>query len=192
MIQPPETLVTERLLLRRPGLIDAADLYAYTSDPRVTRYMVWRTHTSPSETVDFLESCVQRWDSGEEFGWAIAVKPEQRAIGMIACRIEVPQADFGYVLHRDFWGRGYATEAVQAVIGWLSQLPELDRIWATCDAENLSSARVLEKCGLQRQAALAPAMLRPNLSTQPRETLLFVKEFVGERAGGSLSASPRY
>ena len=84
MIQALEILTTVRLVLRRPLLSDAAAIYEYASDPEVTRYMEWRTHTDIRESVEFLETCAPRWESGQEFCWVITVKPEKRAVGAIA------------------------------------------------------------------------------------------------------------
>jgi [ribosomal protein S5]-alanine N-acetyltransferase len=173
MLQVPERLMTERLILRRPVAADAVDIYAYACDPEVTRYMDWQTHQAIGETAEFLANCDRCWESGEEFCWVVTVKPENRAIGTIACRVAATQADFGYVLHRQYWGQGYATEAAQAIVAWLGSLPGLSRIWATCDTENLASARVLEKCGLHRKAAIDCARVRPNLSPLPRATFVF-------------------
>jgi len=114
MIQAPETITTERLTLRRPALTDAVDIYAYAHDLEVTRYMVWPTHTDMKESLAFLEACETRWEAGEEYCWLITVKPEDRAVGAIGCRVRGYMADFGYILNRTSWGRGYATEAACA------------------------------------------------------------------------------
>jgi ribosomal-protein-alanine N-acetyltransferase len=173
MIQAPEIIRTERLTLRRPALTDAADIYAYAHDPEVTRYMVWPTHIEMKESLAFLEACGPRWESGDEYCWVITITPEDRVIGAIGCRVREYTADFGYVLNRTYWGRGYATEAARAVVTWLKNLPGLYRIWATCDAENLASARVLEKTGLSCEGRLRRSTIRPNLSSTPRDTFVF-------------------
>jgi RimJ/RimL family protein N-acetyltransferase len=173
MIQAPEVITTSRLILRRPALTDAADVYAYAHDPEVTRYMVWPTHTEIGESLAFLESCALRWESGEEYCWVITITPEDRVVGTIGCRVREYAADFGYVLNRTCWGRGYATEAAQAVVTWLRSLPGIYRIWATCDAENLTSVRVLEKTGLFCEGRLRRSTIRLNLSSTPRDTFVF-------------------
>src|SRR5262249_34286265 len=162
--QAPEIIKTERLTLRRPALTDAADVYAYAHDPEVTRYMVWPTHTDIAESIAFLEACGPRWESGEEYCWVITVTPETRAIGAIGCRIREYDADFGYVLNRACWERGYATEAAQAIVTWLKSLPAICRIWATCDTDNIASVRVLEKTGLSCEGRLRRSTIRPNVS----------------------------
>jgi RimJ/RimL family protein N-acetyltransferase len=173
MIYVPEILTTERLTLRRPALTDAADVYAYAHDLEVTRYLVWPTHTEIKDSIAFLEACGPRWEAGDEYCWGITITPEARVVGSIGCRVREYTADFGYVLHRAHWGCGYATEAAQAVVTWLRTLPGICRIWATCDAENLASVRVLEKTGLSCEGRLRRSTVRPNLSPTPRDTLVF-------------------
>lgn len=175
MASPPEIITTERLILRRPQPTDAAATYEYASDPEVTRFMDWPTHTGPRESADFFERCAAGWDSGEEYAWVITVKPANRSIGTISVRLRGHTADFGYVLNRQFWRHGYATEAARAVVAWAEQLDSVHRIWATCDSENLASARVLEKVGLSREGTLRRAVIRPNLSPIPRDAFMFAK-----------------
>lgn len=176
MNYPPNPLITERLILRRPALTDAAAIFEFGHDPDVTRYMDWQTHTGIQDALAFLERSAPQWEAGDEFCWAITVKPEDRAIGTIACRVKGKTADFGYVLNRPYWGQGYATEAAKAVVSWVLSLPEIDRVWATCDTENVASARVLAKTGLLCEKTLYGAVIRPNLPPTPRDTFLFAKE----------------
>jgi len=173
MIHAPEGITTARLSLRRPALKDAADIYAYAHDPEVTRYMVWSTHKEIAESMAFLETCGPRWESGDEYCWAMTITPEDRVVGMIGCRVGAYAADFGYVLTQECWGRGYATEAAQAVVAWLKHLPSIYRIWATCDTENIASVRVLEKVGLACEGRLRCHTIRPNVSSTPRNTFVF-------------------
>jgi RimJ/RimL family protein N-acetyltransferase len=175
VIQAPEVLTTERLVLRRPSLSDAADIYEYAHDPEVTRHMDWRTHTDLREAVDFLEACAPRWESGQEFCWVITVKPEDRAVGAIACRVRGHAVDFGYALNRKSWGQGYATEPARAMVAWAMSLPGVYRVWATCDTENLASVRVLEKLGLSREGTLRRCVIRPNISVKPRDIFVFAR-----------------
>jgi RimJ/RimL family protein N-acetyltransferase len=83
--------------------------------------------------------------------------------------------DFGYVLHRQYWRRGIATEAARAVVAWVSTLEPVYRLWATCDIDNLASLRVLEKAGLSREGILRCWAIRPNISQQPRDAFVYAK-----------------
>ncbi|HUI24678.1 MAG TPA: GNAT family N-acetyltransferase [Candidatus Kryptonia bacterium] len=171
----PEIITTDRLRLRRPTLADAAASYEYASDPAVTRLMDWPTHTDPRESMEFLGRCASRWDAGDEYAWVITVKPDDRSIGSISVRVRGHAADFGYVLNRNFWRRGYATEAARAVVSWVESFADVYRVWATCDCENFASVRVLEKAGLSREGILRQAIVRPNLSPVPRDASIFAK-----------------
>lgn len=137
--------------------------------------MAWRTHTDIQEAIQFIETCSTWWDSGEEFCWLITIKPNDRAIGAVGCRPQGDEAGFGYVLNRGAWGNGYATEASRTVVAWAQRLPGIQRVYATCDAENRASVRVLEKMGLSLERVLRKNMIRPNLSQKPRDTCVYVK-----------------
>src|SRR5690606_30857576 len=123
-----------------------------------------------------LQDRAARWTSGAEYYWVITERDRDRAIGGISCRITGDAAEVGFLVHRQFWGRGIATEACTAVVAWLWSVPTARRVWATCDAENLASARVLEKVGLRHERTLPRATVRPNLSPEPRDTLMYAKE----------------
>lgn len=175
IVLPPDVFELERLRLRRPRLSDAEAIFEYASDPEVTRYMVWPTEMRPESVLERLRGRETQWNSGTEFDWVMTLRPEDRAIGGISCRPLAPTADFGFVLHRRHWGHGFATEAARAVVEWVFSVPAIRRLWATCDVENPASARVLEKCGLSPEGVLRRAILRPNLSPEPRDALLFAK-----------------
>jgi ribosomal-protein-alanine N-acetyltransferase len=58
--------------------------------------------------------------------------------------------EIGYAVNRSLWGRGYATETVEAIVAWALTQPEVRRVTAECLESNPASARVLEKSGFQR------------------------------------------
>jgi ribosomal-protein-alanine N-acetyltransferase len=173
---PPEAISTKGLVLRRPRLPDANDIFdSYAADPEVTRYVTWRPYRNRSEVAPFLQSRLARWDSGEEFSWAITRAEEDRVIGMIGCRVREQAADIGYVMSRKYWNRGYITEAAKAVVDWAGNLEFIYRVWAVCDVENKASARVLEKVGMQREGTLRRYIVHPNVSPEPRDCFVYSK-----------------
>jgi [ribosomal protein S5]-alanine N-acetyltransferase len=93
----------------------------------------------------------------------------------ITCCVEGHIANFGYLLNRKYWGNGYATEAGNTVVNWLMSVPEIYRVWATCDTGNIASARVLEKIGLLREGILRSHTIRPNISPIPRDAFIYAK-----------------
>lgn len=176
LVIPPETFIRGHLALRRPRLSDAGDIFDnYASDPEVTRYVTWRPYKDRREVGPFLQSRLARWDSGEEYSWALALLPEDRVIGMIGCRLREHAADIGYVLGRKYWGHGYMTEAAKAVVDWASGLGSVYRVWAVCDVENVASSRVLEKVGMQREGILRRYIVHPNVSAEPKDCFVYAK-----------------
>jgi [ribosomal protein S5]-alanine N-acetyltransferase len=173
--RPPEVIDLQRLRLRRPRLADAPAIFEYASDPEVARYADWPISASLESVTERLRLRDEEWGSGEEFHWVVTLPPEDRAIGAIACTISGHAAEFGFLFARRFWRNGYATEAARAIVAWVFSVPSVWRLTATCDTENLASARVLEKSGLEREGILRRAILRPNLSSEPRDALLYSK-----------------
>jgi len=164
----PAELITPRLRLRRPLASDAAAIFAYASDPEVVRYMDWPRALTPADSIQANERALAAWDAGTEYTWRLTVPPDDTPIGAIACRIRERSADFGYVLNRRHWGRGYATEAAVALVEWLKSLAAIEHIVATCDVDNQASARVLAKAGLAEEARLPEHHVRPNMPGTPK------------------------
>jgi ribosomal-protein-alanine N-acetyltransferase len=172
---PPEALVSDRLVLRRPMLADAPAIYEYSRDPEVTRYLSFRTHTSVADAEHFLASCHSRWESGGEYCWLMTLRGQDRTIGSIACRVRGHMVDIGYAVARAHWRQGYATEAGRAVMAWTAELPDVRRVWAVCDCANTASARVLEKLGMAREGVLRRWIIHPNISPEPRDCYVYAK-----------------
>ncbi len=89
------------------------------------------------------------------------LEPASGIIGIVKAAVLGHRAQIGYVVHQPFWGRGFATTAVQRVTEMVEALPEIARVWATCALENPASVRVLEKCGYEREAILKNWVIYP-------------------------------
>ena len=116
-----------------------------------------------------------RWSSGEEFYWVITLPDDDSAIGAISCSVDNHSAGFGFFLNRRHWRKGYATEGARAIVEWAMTMPAIWRVWATCDVENVASARVLEKVGLVREGTMRRSIVRPNLSREPRDAYIYAR-----------------
>lgn len=147
-------LETERLILRAWEPEDLEDLYAYAKDPETAAGAGWPPHRSRDESRRILRLFIE-----EKQTLAIMVKRGQRVIGSLALdeiREELPASlepykgrELGYVLHKDYWGRGLMTEAVKALIRRCFQHEDYDFLAVGHFAENLRSARVIEKCAFR-------------------------------------------
>ncbi len=173
-MSPPEIIETRRLTLRPPLLADADDIFAdYAQDIEVVRYMIWRPHKDVEETRDFIRRSKFAWEEGSAYPWIITRKEDGRIIGMIESRIRDFSMDIGYVLARAYWNQGYMPEAAQAIVDWGLGQDGIFRIWALCDVDNLASARVMEKIGMQREGILRRWILHPNVSSEPRDVFCY-------------------
>jgi RimJ/RimL family protein N-acetyltransferase len=170
----PPTLHTPRLTLRPPQLSDAQAIFdAYAQDREVTRHLIWAPHRSVAETDEFLRRSLADAEDGKHLPWVITTNGDERLIGMIALRPNGHKADVGYVLARSDWGKGYMTEALRAVIEFAFTLPNMRRVWAVCDVDNVASARVMEKAGMEREGIMRKYAAHSNISSEPRDVFCY-------------------
>jgi len=173
-MQPPQQLETEHLILRKLRLEDAPILFAaYTQDDEVTRYTTWHPHTHLTQTEDFVRAGLAAWESGSRFPLVITLKDGDQIIGMIDPHREGENMGLGYVIALAHQSHGFATEATRAVIAWALQQPEITRVYATTDVENIASRRVMEKAGMRREGLLESFILHPNISDAPRDSFIY-------------------
>lgn len=173
MQTPPEQIDGTRIRLRRAAPEDAKHLFAAAADAEVMKYMDWKAQTSNSEARVHLQQVAQRWAEGTEFQWIVQERATGSLAGTISCRPKGHSADFGYFFAKAYWGQGFAVEAGALVVDWLRAEPEIFRIWATADVENVRSHRVLERLGLQKEGVLRMATYRPNIGGHPRDTAMY-------------------
>jgi [ribosomal protein S5]-alanine N-acetyltransferase len=145
---------TARLNLREFVEADFRAIYAYSSDPRVTRYLFFgpRDEDSTAEYLDGLLAS-QRERPRTRFELAVEETASGRVIG--ACDlsfIERNVVDLGYMLALDAWGQGYATEIALSLLDAAFFDLRADRVISTVDVNNGASIRVLEKIGMRWEA----------------------------------------
>jgi RimJ/RimL family protein N-acetyltransferase len=163
--------------LRRPRESDIDAIFEYARLPEVSKYAVWKRITDRTQVEEYLSKIQAGWSDGSEYTWILCEKADSKAIGAIAVRIRSAEAELGFILNSRFWNRGYTTEALGEIIRWLRCLAPIERVWATCDADNAPSARVLEKVGLRKEALVPGGMVRPNIGREPRPALIFGKRW---------------
>ncbi len=173
----PEEFATARLILRKPGIEDAEPIFStYARDARVCRYTTWRVHGTIDETRNYLGSCREQWSGGQGFAYAIDLTGTPgRPIGMIHMRRGSHQMQYGYVLARDAWGNGFMTEALHCLVDWALSQDEIWRAAAYCDVDNMASARVMEKTGMEFEGVLRRYCIHPNVSDEPRDCRIYAK-----------------
>ena len=152
------TLRTPRITLRKPSMDDAEAMFAYCQDPEYFRFLPAEVHDSIDATRTFLKSVTDgiAQENGKLY-WAVVPDVLQRPIGMINLHGVEPDhqcAEIGYAIDRAQWGNGYVSEAVRAVLDCAFQVLGFHRIAAICDIDNISSERVMQKCGMHFEGTL--------------------------------------
>jgi [ribosomal protein S5]-alanine N-acetyltransferase len=180
-IKAPETLETDRLLLRRPKPRDAQAIFdRYASDREVTRYLSWPTHRSLADTLAFLDMSDAEWHRWPAGPYLVFTRDSGSPILIGSTGLMHKSAALaitGYVFARAVWGLGYATEALQAMVD-LAQQIGVKRLEAMCHAEHAPSAHVLEKCGFTREEVRREHFVFPNLEAQKKSDVFsYVKSF---------------
>ena len=138
-----KTLRTKHLLLRPWEITDAEALYAQAHNPIIGKRCGWNPHKSVEESREIIE--------------VVLSKPHSFAIGSIGLLLQgesnLPigenEAEIGFWLGEDFWGKGYVTEATLRVLQYAFEQLNLTQLWASAYEENIASQRVLEKCGFR-------------------------------------------
>src|ERR671918_2113826 len=147
-LEPP------RLVLRDLVESDWPLVFALSSEPLVARYQTWLRHKDEEQARRWLRELLRESNQRrprKAFNLAVALKPDLSAIGWLGFGDDHPakvEVDFGYALLPVVWGRGYMTEAVEAMIEFAFGSLAADSVHAHCAETNRASARVLEKAGL--------------------------------------------
>ena len=167
-------LETPRLILREYTEDDTPAVLAYQRDPRYLRYYPWEQRTL-EDTQRFVRTFID-WQSESprrRFQLAVLLRESGALIGSCGVRRKPDddtEADIGFELSPEQWGRGYATEAATAMMDFAFGELGLRRLSSWCIAENAASARVLEKIGMSLEGRLIAA---ERFKGRDWDTLLF-------------------
>lgn len=154
---PEYPIRTERLLLRPIATADAVAMHVYKSDPDAVRYVPY----PPLELADVERRIATTWSNTRftKEGDAVSLAVEECASGALVGDVVLfwrsendRSGEVGYIFDPRATGRGYATEAVDALLALGFDGLGLHRIVARLDERNTSSARVAERLGFRREA----------------------------------------
>jgi ribosomal-protein-alanine N-acetyltransferase len=161
-------LESTRLIMRPPTSKDADDIFAYASDSNITKYLLFAPHKSLEDTIEFIRLSEKQWEKREARTFVILSKTDGRLIGVTGLTFDCDSKDtarIGYVLAKDKWGKGYATEACMRIIDYAKEIG-VRRLVAPMHPDNIASIRVLEKCGFQEDSDASETYFLPNLNEQ--------------------------
>jgi RimJ/RimL family protein N-acetyltransferase len=157
MIQQPN-LETERLLLRPLTLDDAASVARLAGSREIA-------HTTTTIPHPYSEEQARVWiaahtgqsDAGKAMVFGVVTREDAQLIGAVGLReidSEHSQAEMGFWIGVQSWGKGYATEAARRVVRYAFEESKLNRVYAHHMVRNPASGRVLEKVGMKREGLL--------------------------------------
>ena len=149
-------LETERLVLRRYEEADIDMQYEIITDDRLSKYIKFPDLTKEEE-LEYIKDCIKNADDSKYEKWVITLKDNNIPIGNISVNEINNKNNYctvGYVIKYEYWGKGYASEALKIVSDYL-----LDSgyylVECSCNELNKQSSRVMEKAGLKKDGYIA-------------------------------------
>ena len=154
-----QRLETERLILRRYENKDWEAMYKnWASDDEVTKFLMWPTHSSPEISKGVIEDWVKLYSDERFYHWAIVLKDNRdEPIGDIAVvdmDNHISKAHIGYCIGKEWWHQGITSEALKAVMDFLFDVVEVNRVESRHDPNNPNSGKVMKKCGMKYEGTL--------------------------------------
>ncbi len=152
---------SERLKFRAIKRGDLEDIYEYSKNPQTSQYLLWSPHQNIFTTQEFIDIILSNYKSGEYNDWAIVLKKNNKMIGTcgftrIDCENKI--VEIGYVINPSFWGNGYATEAVEAILDFAFNELDVNRVEAKFIVGNEASLNVMKKVGMTFEGYLRDAI----------------------------------
>ena len=171
-------LETSRLLLRKLSLNDTDELFEVFSDDETTHYVPREKHDDKTVTMDYLENLIKGMNEGKSFVWSVVDKVENRVIGTVNLYFKLDSAaSIGAVIHRAYWGKGIATEALKQVICFGFDIMKLIRIEGKCESNNIASEKMLKKLGMTYEGTLRKEVIIKGVPRNAKVYSLLIEEY---------------
>ncbi|MBK9014916.1 MAG: GNAT family N-acetyltransferase [Saprospiraceae bacterium] len=174
---PYPNLYTDRLELRPFQDLDAPEIFLQRSDERILQHISIQKAETLEDALAFIHLIEKNMENGEGMNWAICLKDETKLIGTICLWNFQPEksiAELGYSLHPDHWGKGYASEALAAVVDFGFEKIGAAILEAYVQTANIASVKLLEKAGFVKTGVeeiySVYALCRPPLGAVIMET----------------------
>jgi len=146
-----QMIKSERLILRKIELSDADMMFRnWANDDEVTRYMRWQSHKDSDETRTIIQQWFDDYKNDYIYHWGICLEDGEMigSIGVMIISEHDHKAEIGYCIGRKWWGKGYTSEAAEAVIDYMYVNTDIERIEAYHAVENTASGKVMLNAGM--------------------------------------------
>lgn len=177
-------LITERLVLRAPHTEDIDAITLLANNPAIASMVSRMPHPyAHADAADFVRKSQARENGNSVY--AVTLGETGTFIGCCALRGDDPGAlELGYWIGMPHWGRGYATEAVHALVDLGFKSTDVAHINAACRVTNTGSRRVLQKSGFQFQGSDMVHIMALNASVAAERFRLDRKTWMSLRSWG--------
>lgn len=157
-----QRIETDRLILRRYKIEDADAMYKnWASDSEVTKFLTWQPHSSVDVSRSIIEDWLKEYSDEKYYQWAIVLKDNGNepigGISVVHMNEDISMVHIGYCLGRAWWRRGIMSEALKAVMDFMFDTVEVNRVEARHDPRNPNSGKVMQKCGMKYEGTLRSA-----------------------------------
>ncbi|MER2038162.1 MAG: GNAT family N-acetyltransferase [Solibacillus sp.] len=152
LLEKHRKLESERLFLRPISLEDTEDMYEYTADEETTKFL-FDTHKDLTQTKKMIENYYLKEPIGK---YAMVLKKSNKMIGAIEFRVHEwnKSGELGFTLNRNFWGKGYMTEAGKLILNLAFHTLELERVFSESDTRNKASSKLMSRLGMTHEGTL--------------------------------------
>jgi [ribosomal protein S5]-alanine N-acetyltransferase len=159
----PVTLDGERIIVRELVDADAPAVHAWTGDREAVRWVPLGP-LDRTGTVQYVAQLITQARRVPRMGYTLAIerRSDHALLGTVSVEIdsfEHKRAEVGYILRRDAWGQGYATEAAGLARDFAFSQLGVYRLWAVCDPDNPASSGVLRKIGMRLEGVMRGDLL---------------------------------
>ena len=145
---------TERIKLEPLGTKHFNTTCRYSTDPENTKMMCFLPCDSDDEVMNYLRKCEIQWTMETPEYLDAAILSEGVHVGAVSIELldNCTVGEFGWIIDKNYWGRGFAVEAAEAFMKYVNNCFGLKRFIAHADADNSSSIRVMEKLGMRKKS----------------------------------------
>lgn len=157
-----QRIETDRLILRRYKIEDADAMYKnWASDSEVTKFLTWQPHSSVDVSRSIIEDWLKEYSDEKYYHWAIVFRDNGNEpigdISVVQMNEDISMVHIGYCLGRAWWRRGIMSEALKAVMDFMFDTVEVNRVESRHDPMNSNSGKVMQKCGMKYEGTLRSA-----------------------------------
>ncbi len=161
-----KTLETDRLILRKFEENDYKKMFAnWANDPDVAHCVTWYAHENTEETKKIVSMWIEEYNNEHTYNWIVVEKNSGEPIGNISVvkkSLRDSRCEIGYCYGKNWWKKGYGTEALKAVIEFLFNEVEFELITSDHLISNPASGRVMEKSGMKKVGLLPKWVINKN------------------------------